>query len=173
MLHDEARASTVIAVPRRRTIGLANDHAGFALKVFVKDLLAEFCDEVIDVGAQSENPVDFPDITARAVQLILDGRVDRVILVCGTGAGACIAANKTPGIRAAVAHDTYVARQAVEHDDVNVLCVGGWIIGPQIAADVIRTFLASEFSTQEQFRRRVEKLAELDGTLANVQRATP
>lgn len=104
------------------------------------------------------------------MDLISSGKTDRVILVCGTGAGACIAANKTPGIRAAVAHDTFVARQSVEHDDVNVLCIGGWIVGPQIAGDVIRTFLAAEFSTKEQFRRRVEKLAALDGSLA---RANP
>lgn len=84
------------------------------------------------------------------------------MLVCGTGAGACIAANKVAGIRAAVANDTYVARQCVIHDDVNVLCIGAWIIGPQIASDVIRAFLAAEFSTEEHFRRRVEKLAALE-----------
>jgi ribose 5-phosphate isomerase B len=169
MAHDEARSAAQIAVPHRKAIGLANDHAGYPLKLFVRDLLAGYCDEVIDVGAQSEQPVDFPDVTARAIQLLRDGKVDRVVLVCGTGAGACIAANKYPGIRAAVAHDTYVARQAVEHDNINVLCIGGWIIGPQIAADVVRAFLASEFSTQEQFRRRVEKLALLDGSLGRSQ----
>ncbi len=168
-VEEEARPSVGIAVPRRKTIGLANDHAGFQMKSFVKSLLSEYCDEVIDVGAMSDDPVDFPDVTAKAVDLISSGKTDRVILVCGTGAGACIAANKTPGIRAAVAHDTFVARQAVEHDDVNVLCIGGWIIGPQIAGDVIRTFLAADFSTKEQFRRRVEKLALLDGSLARAQ----
>jgi ribose 5-phosphate isomerase B len=87
-------------------------------------------------------------------------------MVCGTGAGACIAANKIAKIRAAVCHDTYVAHQSVEHDDVNVLCIGVWIIGPQIAADVIRTFLVAEFSTEEHFPRRVEKLAALEGEAA-------
>ena len=143
-------------------LGLANDHAGFALKGFVAKLLAEHCDKVIDVGATSEAPVDFPDITQRAVSLIMDGQVERVILVCGTGAGACIAANKMPGIRAAVCHDTFVARQAVEHDNVNVLCIGGWIVGQQIAADVIRTFLSAQFSTEERFQRRVRKLEALE-----------
>ncbi|SFU21911.1 RpiB/LacA/LacB family sugar-phosphate isomerase [Mesorhizobium sp. YR577] len=162
MTRDEARSPNTIAVPHRSVIGLANDHAGFLLKGFVASLLAEHCDRVIDVGTNSYEPVDFPDITRRAVSLILEGQVERVILVCGTGAGACIAANKSPGIRAAVCHDTYVARQAVEHDDVNVLCVGAWIIGQQIAADVIRAFLAAQFSTEEHFRRRVEKLSALE-----------
>jgi ribose 5-phosphate isomerase B len=159
---DEARSSNTINVPRRKAIGFANDHAGFLLKGFLKDLLAEHCDEIIDVGANSDEPVDFPDVTKKSMSLILDGRVDRVIMACGTGAGACIAANKFPGIRAAVCHDTYVARQSVEHDDVNVLCLGAWIVGRQIAADVIRTFLSAEFSTEEHFRRRVGKIAELE-----------
>lgn len=162
MARDEARSPNQIVVPRQATIGLANDHAGYPLKGFVAQLLSEYCDEVIDVGAQSEEPVDFPDVTRAAVSLILQKKVSKVVLVCGTGAGACIAANKVPGIRAAVCHDTYVARQAVEHDDVNVLCIGAWIIGRQIAADVVRTFLASNFSTEEHFRRRVEKLAAIE-----------
>jgi ribose 5-phosphate isomerase B len=164
-MSDEARSHFTLAVPRRKSIGLANDHAGFPLKGFVKALLAEHCDAVIDVGAQSADPVDFPDVTRKAVSLILDGKVDRVVLVCGTGAGACIAANKTPGIRAAVTHDTFVARQAVEHDNVNVICIGAWIVGQQIAADVVRTFLASEFRTEEHFRRRVQKLEALEQEL--------
>lgn len=158
----ETLAARGPSIPRRKAIGLASDHAGFPMKRFVHDLLAEHCDEVIPLGATSEEPVDFPDVTRAAIDLILTGRVDRVVLVCGTGAGACIAANKIAGIRAAVAHDTYVARQCVEHDDVNVLCLGAWIIGPQIAADVLRAFLAAEFSTEPQFRRRVEKLAQMD-----------
>ena len=165
MLEEEARPSAATAIPRFRAIGLANDHAGFALKGFVRDLLAEHCDEVIDVGATSEEPVDFPDITRSAVQLVLSGKVDRLVLVCGTGAGACIAANKVPGIRAAVATETYVAQQAVEHDNVNVLCIGAWIIGPQVAAAVVRAFLAARFSDAEHFRRRVRKLDEMDGSL--------
>lgn len=158
----ETLAATGLEIPRRKAIGLACDHAGFPIKGFVRDLLAQHCDEVIALGATSEEPVDFPDVTRAATDLIISGKVQRVVLVCGTGAGACIAANKIAGIRAAVAHDTYVARQCVEHDDVNVLCIGAWIVGPQIAADVIRAFLAARFSTEPQFRRRVEKLAEMD-----------
>lgn len=150
------------AIPRRKAIVLANDHAGFSLRGPVMELLARHADQVIDLGAQSETPVDFPDITQRAVRTILAGETDRVILLCGTGAGACIAANKVKGIRAAVAHDTYVARQAVVHDDVNVLCIGAWITGPQIALDIVRHFLAAEFSDNEAFRRRVAKLALLE-----------
>jgi ribose 5-phosphate isomerase B len=142
----EARSPNTILVPRRAAIGLANDHAGFLLKAFVKSLLAEHCDRVVDVGVDSEQPVDFPDITRKAAALVLDG--------------------------AAVCHDTYVARQAVEHDDVNVLCIGAWIVGQQIAADVIRTFLASDFSTEEHFRRRVQKLTALEreSAIANTAR---
>lgn len=162
MARDEAHSSHTVFVPRRKAIGFANDHAGFLLKGFIKNLLAEHCDEIIDLGVNSEEPVDFPDVTKKSVSLIMEGKVDRVIMACGTGAGACIAANKVPGIRAAVCHDTYVARQAVEHDDVNVLCLGAWIVGRQIAADVIRTFLSAEFSTEEHFRRRVGKIADLE-----------
>jgi ribose 5-phosphate isomerase B len=151
-----------LSIPRRPALTLANDHAGFQLRRPVLELLGRHADRVIDLGAQSEEPVDFPDVTQRAVQTILDGQVERVILLCGTGAGACIAANKIKGVRAAVAHDTYVARQAVEHDDVNVLCIGAWITGPQIALDVVRHFLAARFSESETFRRRVAKLAALE-----------
>ncbi|GHA13839.1 ribose-5-phosphate isomerase [Devosia pacifica] len=158
----ETLQHTGIEIPRRKAIGLASDHAGFPMKGFIRDLLAQHCDEVIALGATSEEPVDFPDVTRAAIDLILTEKVDRVVLVCGTGAGACIAANKISGIRAAVAHDTYVARQCVEHDNVNVLCIGAWIVGQQIAADVTRAFLAAEFSSEPQFRRRVEKLAEMD-----------
>jgi ribose 5-phosphate isomerase B len=149
-------------IPFREVIGFANDHAGFPLRPLVLDLLGRHSGRIIDVGAQSEEPVDFPDITRRAVQAILDKQTDRVILLCGTGAGACIAANKVRGIRAAVAHDTYVARQAVVHDDVNVLCIGAWITGPQIALDIVRHFLSAQFSDEEHFRRRVAKLALLE-----------
>lgn len=173
MARDEARSPHAIKVPRWPAIGLANDHAGFLLKKFVVDVLGQHCDEVVDVGATSDSPVDFPDVTRTAISLVREGRVKRVILVCGTGAGACIAANKFPGIRAAVCHDTFVARQAVEHDDVNVLCIGAWIIGPQVARDVIETFLASQFSTEEHFRRRVEKLGDLEREAARHLNAGP
>lgn len=162
MVGGEYLESDVSKIPFRKAIAFANDHAGFSLKQTVLDELSLHAERVIDTGAQSADPVDFPDVTARAVKLILSGEADRLILLCGTGAGACIAANKFPGIRAAVAHDTYVARQIVVHDNVNVLCVGAWVTGPQIALDIIRNFLAAEFSDSEAFRRRVAKLEAIE-----------
>jgi len=151
-----------INVPRGQRLSFANDHAGFVLREPVLELLRSYAEEIIDVGARSDDPVDFPDITQAAIAPLQEGRVERVILLCGTGAGACIAANKIRGVRAAVAHDTYVARQIVEHDDVNVLCVGAWITGPQIAMDIIRQFLAATFSNHEPFIGRVAKLTAIE-----------
>lgn len=150
------------SIRRYDTLVLASDHAGYPLKNVIADILAPHCAELLRLGAESEEPVDFPDITLAAVDLVRTGRATRAILACGTGAGACIAANKVVGIRAAVATDTYVARQCVVHDDVNTLCLGAWIIGPQIVGDVVRAFLAAEFSTEEHFRRRVAKLELLE-----------
>lgn len=165
-MSDETLQSDEVGIPRRPVLCFANDHAGFSLRPPIAELLARHADTVLDLGAQSQEPVDFPDITQRAVQTILASETDRVILLCGTGAGACIAANKVNGIRAAVAHDTYVARQAVEHDDVNVLCIGAWITGPQIALDIVRAFLAARFSSNQNFRRRVAKLDALERSQA-------
>lgn len=146
-------------------IVLGNDHAGVGLKKHVLRTLEELGHEVTDVGPDDpDTPVDFPDVTARVCGPIRQGDADRGILLCGSGVGACIAANKNAGIRAALCHDTYCARQGVEHDDVNVICLGAWIVGPVIAAEVIEEFLQAEFSTDPDFRRRVEKLNELDRT---------
>ena len=128
----------------------------------VIELLEARCHVVTDYGTHSTESVDFPDIAARVTEQVRAGAVDRGILVCGTGVGAAIAGNKTPGIRAAVCHDTYTARQCVEHDDVNLLCIGAWIIGIKLASEVIDAFLDAEFSTEPHFRRRVQKLYELE-----------
>ncbi|MFV0405223.1 MAG: RpiB/LacA/LacB family sugar-phosphate isomerase [Propioniciclava sp.] len=143
-------------------IALSNDHAGFALKPYVLELLTDLGHDVIDVGTADDTPVDFPLMTQRVTTLINEGTAERGVLVCGTGVGAAIAANKVAGIRAAVIHDTYVARQGVEHDDVNVACLGAWVIGRKIAEDVLHSFLAASFSTQPDFRRRVAQLADLE-----------
>jgi ribose 5-phosphate isomerase B len=143
-------------------ISIGGDHAGFPMKGPVIELLEARGHEVTDYGTHSTEPVDFPDIAARVTEQVRTGAVDRGILVCGTGVGAAIAGNKTPGIRAAVCHDTYSARQCVEHDDVNLLCIGAWIVGIKLAAEIIDAFLAAAFSTQPQFRRRVQKLHELE-----------
>ncbi|MDF2507120.1 MAG: rpiB [Microbacterium sp.] len=150
-------------------IALSNDHAGFALKPYVKDLLTALGHEVTDVGTADDTPVDFPLMTQRVTRLVVSGDADRGVLVCGTGVGAAIAANKVAGIRAAVIHDTHVARQAVEHDDVNVACLGAWIIGSKIAADVLTEYLAASFSTAPEFRRRVEQLAAMDAARTSVE----
>ncbi|WP_432477559.1 ribose 5-phosphate isomerase B [Nocardioides sp. GXQ0305] len=147
-------------------LALGNDHAGLGLKPHVLRLLADLGHEVVDVGTDTEEPVDFPDVTRDVCRPVLAGEADRGILLCGTGVGASIAANKVPGIRAALCHDSYCAHQGVEHDDVNVLCLGAWIVGPLIAEDVIRSFLGATFSTDPDFRRRVEKLHAMERAAA-------
>jgi ribose 5-phosphate isomerase B len=143
-------------------IAVGNDHAGFPLKPHVLDHVRKLGHDVIDVGTSDDAPVDFPVMTRRVTDLVSHGESDRGILVCGTGVGAAIAANKVPGIRAAVIHDTYVARQGVEHDDVNVACLGAWVIGIRIAEDVISSFLSARFGTDPDMRRRVEQLHEME-----------
>lgn len=143
-------------------IVLANDHAGFALKAAVVDILTEAGHDVIDVGTRDDTPVDFPLVTQQLTTVLLRGDADRGVLVCGTGVGACIAANKVAGIRAAVIHDVYSAAQSVEHDDVNVACLGAWIVGPKTAKGALDAFTAASFSTDPDFRRRVNQLADME-----------
>lgn len=138
------------------------DHAGFPLKGPVVDLLKSWGHTVADMGTYSTTPVDFPDIAEKVCGEVLAGRAERGILVCGTGVGACIAGNKVRGIRAALCHDTYSAHQCVEHDNVNLLCMGAWIIGPKVAQEVLSAYLNARFSTNEDFRRRVRKLDEME-----------
>jgi ribose 5-phosphate isomerase B len=118
--------------------------------------------EVTDFGTHSLEPVDFPDIAQTVCDEIRSGRAKRGVLVCGTGVGAAIAGNKIPGIRAAVCHDTYSAHQGVEHDDVNLLCMGAQIIGINVAEEILAAFVAATFSTDPDFRRRVQKLSDLE-----------
>jgi ribose 5-phosphate isomerase B len=141
---------------------VGGDHAGFPLKGTVVQALRDWGHEVTDVGTHSPEPVDFPDIARDLCGRIQRGEAERGIMVCGTGVGAAIAANKLGGIRAAVCHDVYSAHQCVEHDDVNVLCLGAQIVGDRLALDLLRTYLGAEFSTAEEFRRRVRKLADLE-----------
>ncbi|GLQ08180.1 ribose-5-phosphate isomerase [Devosia yakushimensis] len=141
---------------------IGNDHAGFSAKAAVTAALRNLGIEPIDRGTDSDAPVDFPVISRNVCSAIQEGLADRAILVCGTGVGASMAANRIPGIRAFVGHDTYSARQAVEHDDANVMCLGAWIIGPELMRLSIEAFLSAEFSTSEEFRRRVGMLAEME-----------
>jgi ribose 5-phosphate isomerase B len=141
---------------------IGSDHAGWTLKGAVVEHIKALGHEVIDVGSYDEKPVDFPDVARKVAGKIKDGEVERGIMVCGTGVGASIAANKMKGIRAAVCHDVHSAHQSVEHDDVNVMCIGAQIVGPWLAKDLITAFLDAQFSTEEDFRRRVAKLHQMD-----------
>ena len=143
-------------------IAIGGDHAGFPLKGPVIDQLNEWGHEVTDHGTHSTEPVDFPDIAHKVCQQIRSGEAERGILVCGTGIGAAIAGNKYPGIRAALCHDHYSAHQCVEHDNANLLCIGAQIVGDRVAFEIVSTFLAAQFSTAEHFRRRVQKLHDLE-----------
>ncbi|CAA9556628.1 MAG: Ribose 5-phosphate isomerase B [uncultured Thermomicrobiales bacterium] len=138
------------------------DHAGFALKGPVVRALREWGHSVEDVGTHTGEPIDFPDVARLVCDPVRGGEADRGVMVCGTGIGACMAANKIPGIRAALCHDMYSAHQCVEHDDANVFCLGAQIVGDQLALDLLKTYLAAEFSTEEHFRRRVVKLAAME-----------
>jgi len=137
---------------------VGSDHAGWALKGAVIEHIRALGHEVVDVGSYDDKPVDFPDVARKVAAKITSGEVERGLMVCGTGVGASIAANKMKGIRAAVCHDVHSAHQSVEHDDVNVMCIGAKIVGPWLANDLISSFLTAEFSTDEDCRRRVEKL---------------
>jgi ribose 5-phosphate isomerase B len=141
---------------------IGSDHAGWALKGDVVAHIKALGHEVVDVGSHDARPVDFPDIARALTAKVLSGEAERGIMVCGTGVGASIAANKVRGIRAAVCHDIHSAHQCVEHDDVNVMCLGAQIIGPWLANDLIGAFLAAKFADDEDFRRRVAKLHEMD-----------
>lgn len=141
---------------------IGSDHAGFPLKATVVEHLERLGHEVSDVGSYDDKPVDFPEIAQAVTRAVTDGSAERGLLVCGTGVGASIAANKVKGIRAAVGHDVHSAHQCVEHDDVNVLCIGAQIVGPWLALDLIDAFLTAEFSTDEDFRRRVAMLHDMD-----------
>ncbi|CAN5386897.1 ribose 5-phosphate isomerase B [soil metagenome] len=143
-------------------LAIGSDHAGFRLKGPVVEALRAWGHEVEDLGTLTPDPVDFPVIAMAVCGEITAGRAERGILVCGSGIGACMAANKIAGIRAALCHDVYSAHQSVEHDDANVLCLGAQIVGEALALDLLRTYLAATFSDEEHFRRRVAMLAEMD-----------
>lgn len=143
-------------------IALGCDHAGFALKEEVRRVIEEAGHKVKDVGTFSEEPVDYPDFAEKVGLEILQGKADRGITLCGSGVGACIAANKMRGIRAGVCHDVYTAAQCVEHDDVNLLCLGARVIGPVIVKRLVETFLEAEFKTEERYVRRLNKILAIE-----------
>jgi ribose 5-phosphate isomerase B len=140
-------------------IAIGADHAGFEMKRDLAGHLAKGGHEVTDLGTHTTAAVDYPDIAEAVAQAVRNGQADRGVLVCGSGAGAAIAACKFPGIRAAVCHDAYSARQAVEHDDMNVLCLGSRVIGPSLARTLLEAFLSATFSGEE---RHITRLAKID-----------
>jgi ribose 5-phosphate isomerase B len=146
-------------------IAVAADHGGFHLKTLLLEFLKKLGQEVMDLGTNSEDPVDYPDFARAVAREILSKKAEKGILICGSGVGACVAANKFPGIRAAICHDTFSAHQGVEDDDINVLCLGARVIGPELAKEIVRVWLAASFSGAERHRRRVAKIGEIEREL--------
>ena len=147
-------------------VALAADHAGYLLKNELKATISALGHTVSDFGTDSPAPVDYPDSAEAVAGAIRNNQADRGIIVCGSGAGVSIAANKFPGIRAAVCHDTYTARQAVEHDDLNVLCLGARVIGGALAADLVTAFLGATYAGEERFQRRLDKVLNIESRFA-------
>ena len=141
---------------------IGSDHAGFELKVTLAKLLRELGDEVIDVGTNNTDPVDYPDFAEAVGKAILDGRAERGVLICGSGIGASVAANKVRGIRAGLCHDTYSAHQGVEHDDMNVLVLGARVIGEAPASECVRAFAGAKFTKEERHVRRLNKVKAIE-----------
>jgi ribose 5-phosphate isomerase B len=144
-------------------VAVGTDHAGFPLKAIVLHAVGAAGHEPLDCGAREVIPGDdYPDYARLVAEAVLHGRAERGIILCGSGVGACVAANKFRGIRAALCHDTFSARQGVEDDDMNVLCLGARVIGPALASEITRVFLGATFSQAERHRRRVAKIQELE-----------
>ncbi len=143
-------------------IAIGADHGGFQLKAILLEYLRKLGHSVQDLGALDGEPSDYPDYARAVANALIDGRAERGILICGSGVGASVAANKFPGIRAAICHDTFSAHQGVEDDDMNVLCLGARIVGPELAKDIARTYLAAAFSGAERHKRRLEKVKNIE-----------
>ena len=141
---------------------IGSDHAGLELKERLKAFLRELGHEIVDVGTHNTDSVDYPDYAEAVGMALREDRADRGILVCGSGVGASVAANKLPGIRAGLCHDTYSAHQGVEHDDMNVLVLGARVIGPALAQELVRVYLEAELTAEERHRRRLAKINELE-----------
>jgi ribose 5-phosphate isomerase B len=143
-------------------IALGCDHAGHSMKTMLAGEIKQRGHEVTDVGAFDDQPSDYPDFARKVAELVASGRADRGILLCGSGVGASIAANKVPRVRAGLCHDTYSAHQGVEHDDMNVLCLGSRIIGDELAKELIQAFLSANFSQVERHARRLGKIKAIE-----------
>jgi ribose 5-phosphate isomerase B len=141
-------------------VAVACDHGGFALKNRVIEELRRLGHSMTDLGGDGTNPLDdYPDYAQAVAKAIQEGRVERAVLICGSGAGACVAANKFLGIRAATCHDSFSAHQCVEDDNCNVLCLGARVVGPELAAELVRDYVGAKFSGEERHKRRLAKIA--------------
>jgi ribose 5-phosphate isomerase B len=143
-------------------IAIAADHAGFQYKQSIAEQLRASGHEVVDHGTDGPESVDYPDYAALVAEAVSSGAAERGVLVCGSAVGVCITANKFPGVRAGVCHETYSARQAVDHDDMNVLCLGERVIGIEVAREVVRAFLGARFSAEPRHLRRLEKVRSIE-----------
>ena len=143
------------------------DHAGFELKKTLIDFLKHEGHEVLDLGTDSTEPVDYPDYAEAVALAVREGRAERGILICGSGVGASVAANKVQGVRAGLCHDTYSAHQGVEHDDMNILVMGARVVGPDVAQELVSAFLGAGFTGEERHKRRVQKVKALEVRYAN------
>jgi len=143
-------------------IVIGADHAGFELKQLIGNYLRHLGHDVVDVGTNSDDPVDYPDYAEAVSKVIVGGRAERGVLICGSGVGTSVSANKIPGIRAGLCHNTYAARQGVEHDDMNVLVLGARVIGIALARELVDAFMTASFNGEERHRRRVDKIRALE-----------
>ena len=143
-------------------IALGVDHGGFPLKKTVSETIEAENHEVLDLGTFDDTPVDYPDYAKCVTEALVNGQAQKGILICGSGVGACVAANKITGIRAGLCHDTYSAHQGVEHDNMNILCLGARVIGAALAEELVKSFLAAHFSGAERHERRLQKIAALE-----------
>ena len=143
-------------------IAVGSDHAGFGLKQFVKAHLRELNHQVLDVGTRNTKPVDYPDFAEAVGLAVREGKAERGILICGSGVGASVAANKIPGVRAGLCHDHYSAHQGVEHDDMNVLVLGGRVIGEAVALELVHAFLIAKYTGEGRHQRRLDKVKGLE-----------
>jgi ribose 5-phosphate isomerase B len=150
---------------------IGSDHAGFQLKAALGDVLRSLGHDVLDVGAFNENPSDYPDYAEAVGRALLEKKAERGVLICGSGVGASVAANKLPGIRAAMCHDTYSAHQGVEHDDMNVLVLGSRVIGVKLAEELVKAFIPAKFTNEERHVRRLGKVKALEAKYLTVGRA--
>jgi ribose 5-phosphate isomerase B len=143
-------------------VGIAADHGGFELKEFLAKILRDLGYEVLDFGTSALNTEDdYPDFVVPLAKAVSDGKVERGVAICGSGVGACVAANKVAGVRACLIHETFSAHQGVEDDDMNMICLGGLVVGHAFAWELVKTFLNAKFSGTERFKRRLAKVAAL------------